>query len=603
MTLIAIHTPSTGLLDEILARSGGNPFYAEQLMAVAMTKGDGRGPLPQRLRDVLEARLSELPPNALEAVQAAAAAGRRVDDAMLAGVLGIPFRELMGALRVAVDHGILIAFDDPDRTSSGYAFRQPLLQEVAYGQLLPGERAHLHEAYAAHLIERRADDPEVTASELAFHLDGARQHREAVPVLIEAGGAAERAYAFGHAGRLYERALELWDRSGIPDVSAETDRVWVMQRAAECALLTGAPDRAIDLGREAIATLERGGAAEPVRLGILHERLRWFLWQSGDHAAAEVAVTAALVTMPTNPPSVARARVLAQAAGIRMEAGDLNAATRLASDAIALARSVDAPAMRKHFPGGILGWCQAVSGDVDVGTKTYREALAIAEKLRVALRVSRWVTQSSQHCSTVSGEPESSLAVALDGYALVRRLGVSRTYSSALLGHAAKALFDLGRWAEAAEIADQGLDLDPVGRAAIELHLARARIDANQGRFAEASAHLARSRLLCDTPGLLGAYGPSLLAGAGPGPAWRQARSSARGRGRGHRLCGPRPAIGSCAGMARGDGPQRGGRCGLDRPLPTGCPCGCRRDGANRGDHRDGETRIGCPRGGRRRAP
>ena len=59
---------------------------------------------------------------------------------------------------------------------------------------------------------------------------------------------------------------------------------------------------------------------------------------------------------------------------------------------------------------------------------------------------------------------------------------MARTYGGILAGHAAKALFDLGRWPEAAARAEEGLDLDPLGPAAAWLHVVRARIDTNQGR-------------------------------------------------------------------------------------------------------------------------
>lgn len=510
LTIGVSRVPPSEMLDEILARTGGNPFYAEQLMAVVVANGENRGPLPQRLRDVLEARMSGLPSATLQTVRTAAAAGRRIDEGILSAALGMEQRELTQALRNAVDRDVLIAVDDSGAGPGEYAFRHPLLQEVAYGQLLPGERVRVHTAFATYLAARRDSDPGITAAELAVHLDGARLYAEALPVLVEAGGAAERTYAFGQAGRMYERALELWDRSAIaaPGVG---ERVRVMQRAAECALLTGDHDRAIDLGGRAIATAESTDGADSPRLVGLRERYRWYLWESGDREAAEVEVTQALAGIPAEPPSASRARALAQAAGLRMEAGDLAAAMGFAEEAISLARAVDAPA-EDALASGILGWCQAVSGDVDVGTTTYREALAIAERLGGVEGVALGHTNLAALLDRV-GRTNASLAVALDGYAIVRRLGVSRTYGGALLGHAAKALFDLGRWTEASATADEGLDLDPVGRAAIELHLARARIDANQGRSSEAETHLARARQLSDTPSLLDAYGPSLLAG------------------------------------------------------------------------------------------
>jgi DNA-binding CsgD family transcriptional regulator/tetratricopeptide (TPR) repeat protein len=94
------------------------------------------------------------------------------------------------------------------------------------------------------------------------------------------------------------------------------------------------------------------------------------------------------------------------------------------------------------------------------------------------------------------GRTEDSLAAGREGYAIAQRLGVARTYGGGMLGHVAKALFDLGRWDEAAAAADEGLELDPVGAAAIWLHVNRARVDTNQGRFAAAEEHLRRADAL-----------------------------------------------------------------------------------------------------------
>ena len=498
------------LLDDILTRSGGNPFYAGQLIAMVRS-GDGDGAtLPPRLHDILAARLAGLPATALEVTRAAAAAGRRVDDDMLAALLEMPARELTDALRAAIDDGILVTVEDTEG-SSGYVFRHGLLREVAYRQLLPGERIRLHAAFAGHLLARGDQGASVEASELAYHLDGARQFRHAVPVLIEAGEVAERAFAYGQAGHRYARALALWDQSGIDDVATGLDRVWVMQRAAECALLMGAHQRAIELGQGALALLERSDPADPVRVGAVGERLRWYLWDSGDHAAAEMAVADAVERIPGQPPSATRARVLAQAAGLRMEAGDLVEAMQLASQAISLAQVVGASA-EEALAGGILGWCQAVSGDIDTGIRTYRHALSIAERLGGVEGIALGHSNLAAMLDRV-GRSEASLEVALGCFSIVRRMGVSRTYGGVLLGQAAKALFDLGRWTEAAAKADEGLALDPLGRGALGLHLARARIDAGQGRYDEAAEHLDQARWLAESTGLTGTFGPSILAG------------------------------------------------------------------------------------------
>jgi len=497
------------LVDEILARSGGNPFYAEQLLAINRADDDG-GTLPQRLQDVLEARLAALPPTALDVVRAAAVAAGRVDDAALQAVLGIPARALTDALRAAIDDAVLISIHGADGEIGGYAFRHALLREVAYGNLLPGERVRLHASFAAFFQARRDAGVSIDPSELAFQLDGAREFARVVPVLVEAGEAAERAFAFGRAGRLYERALELWDAAGKAHGAPTTDRAEVTQRAAECALLTGAHHRAIELSRMAISLLELAVPPDAIRLGRLGDRLRWFLWESGDRGAASAAVDEALATIPIDPPSAARARALGQAAGVRMEAGDLGRAMAFARDSITMARAVGA-ASEEAFAGGILGWCEAMSGNVATGITTYRAALAIAKRLGGAEGISLGYANLAVLLDRL-GRSEEALTVAMEGFGEVRDLGVSRTYGGVLLGHAATALFDLGRWREATVIAGEGLDLDPIGRSATELQLACARIASNQGRLDEAASYLRRANELTESSGGTTAYSPALLA-------------------------------------------------------------------------------------------
>ena len=377
--------------------------------------------------------------------------------------------------------------------------------------MLAGERVRLHATFARRLLERPGEDGEPgRAGELAYHLDAARDYRRAVPALIRAGAEAEHAYAFGVARRLYRRALELWDRAGRDIGSDGLDRPSVMHRAAECCELLGAHVEAIELGRGAIALLERDDGPDSARLGDLHDRLRWYLWEAGDVSAAEAAVAEALRLLPGSPPSAARARALGQAAGLRMTAGDLGAATELARQAIELAIGADARA-EEAFARGILGWCQAVSGEVDQGIATFRDGLAIAERIGGPEGIALGHANLAALLDRV-GRTDASLAAALEGYSIVRRLGVSRTYGGILLGHATKALFDLGRWREAVELADEGLDLDPVGTSAVWLHVNHARLDTNQGRYEQAASHLDRAHQLGDFAGRSNPYGVALLA-------------------------------------------------------------------------------------------
>ena len=146
-------------VEGIYARSEGNPFYAEQLLAAGA--GDADVGLPATLADVLLARVQGLSEPAQQVLRVAAVAGRRVPHRLLAEVAGRPEAELEQGLREAIGAGVLVT----DSATGSYAFRHALLQEAVYGDLLPGEQVRLHAAYARLL----AAEPEGAAAELAHH--------------------------------------------------------------------------------------------------------------------------------------------------------------------------------------------------------------------------------------------------------------------------------------------------------------------------------------------------------------------------------------------------------------------------------------------------
>ncbi|MGZ9159853.1 MAG: helix-turn-helix transcriptional regulator [Candidatus Limnocylindrales bacterium] len=520
--------PSADMVDEVFIRSGGNPFFVEQLAATGAHEPNDRT-LPPGLRDVLITRLAALPEDTQRTLRAASAAGRRVDDELLAVVLDVPAGSLADALRPAVAQRILVDVDLVEGGLGGYGFRHALLAEVAYGELLHGERDRLHAAFGREL-ERRGEigGVPVTPAELAYHWVAARDHGRAVPALVAAGEAAEAVYDFGQAFRHYERALALWEHSAGADPTR--DRVSILQRAAECAVLIGAYARAVEYGRIAITTEQIAetvdGLPHPGRLGLLHDRLRWFQWEAGDRAAAEAAVAEALRLIPAEPPSALRARALGQSAGLRLFAGDPRAAAPIATEAIQTAQAAGA-ASEEALALGVLGWSEAVLGDVDGGVATYRRGLSIAERLGGVEGIALGHANLAALLDRV-GRTEASLAAARDGVHIAQRLGVARTYGGALMGHVVKALFDLGRWDDAAAAADEGLELDPVGRSAIRLHIYRGRIAANRGRFEVAAAQLDRAVELDQRSGGSAADRAALLAATAELATWERRLDAVR---------------------------------------------------------------------------
>ena len=279
--------PAADLVDGVFARSEGNPFFTEELLA-AMRAGSGE--LPATLRDLLRGRIQALPEPAQQ-VLAGGGGGRPAGSAPAAGRGRRPGRPGPAgqALREAVAHQLLVTRPDED----GYQFRHALLREVVDADLLPGERARLHAAYAQALTERpelAGGSPAVAAAELAVHWDAAGEPTQALPARVEAGLAAESAHAFAEADRHYQRALELWER--VPTLAGR--RGWIGSTcwpgAAEAAAFTGAIERAIGLLEEALGRVDP--AVEPVRAAVLLARLGDHRRGVGDEAGALAAYRA-----------------------------------------------------------------------------------------------------------------------------------------------------------------------------------------------------------------------------------------------------------------------------------------------------------------------
>ena len=209
-------TPDPGLVDNLLDRSEGNPFFTEELLA---SSGSGTG-LPESLRDALLWRLDGKPPAVQQVLRIASVAGRTLDHDLLASVAGVSEGELTTALREAVDTYVLAH----DPTSSGYSFRHTLLREAVYGDLLPGQRRRLHTAFARAIAEQPALADTSAAAELAYHWHAAGELRESVTASISAGLAADDIHAFGDALLHYERALGAWESLGDDVPALPVDR-------------------------------------------------------------------------------------------------------------------------------------------------------------------------------------------------------------------------------------------------------------------------------------------------------------------------------------------------------------------------------------------
>ncbi len=479
-----------GLVDSVFERSQGNAFLTEELVAAGARSADE---LPPTLRDILLMRFERLPAGAQELLRVVAVGGRLVSDRLLAVVSAKEESERLEALHEAVSHHVL-----ESRGLAGYAFRHELVREAVYHELLPEERARLHTAYGEALSAdpELAGDPDTVVGDLARHWFAAHDLPRALAAAVDAAGAAELRSGFAEAQRHYERALELSQQVGDAEARTGLDRIELRRRAAEAANLAGDCGRAAALVRGAIAQLD--AEADPVRAGVLWQRLGRFLWAAGDGEAAFDAYEQAERLVPAEPPSTERARVLAARGQGLMLVDRHEESMASCVEAIAIAQAVGARAEEGHARN-TLGLVQTYLGRHEDGVANLRESLLIAEEVDDVDDLCRAYLNLSDCLAGPLNRLEEGLELALEGAALSARRGTASDYGVSIQSNAALALIRLGRWREAREILRDAESRHPSEIADADLRLSQARLEVCAGAFTDAATHIGTVRRLSNS--------------------------------------------------------------------------------------------------------
>ena len=237
--------PDAAQVEDVLRRTGGNPYFVRALAASSTDATSGA------LTDLLAGRLDALSDEARAVVRCAAVVSDLVPDRLLRHVSGLPDEAFDAAVRDAVADGVL----RPD--GAGYRFAHDLVRSAVSAELLPGERARLHGRVADALEGGAAG--QVRAAEVAHHVAEAQDARRVLAWSVRAGDEAMRVWAPDEALRHFDRALSAWPEVDLAAEVAESSEGRVALRAARAAGLAGEPARAAELARLAIRLCDEEG--------------------------------------------------------------------------------------------------------------------------------------------------------------------------------------------------------------------------------------------------------------------------------------------------------------------------------------------------------
>ena len=232
----------------------------------------------------------------------------------------------------------------------------------------------------------------------------------------------------------------------MADAEARTglDLVALTLRAAEAANLAGDHGRAAALIRGAMADVGEADGA-----GLLWERLGRFLWAAGDSLTALEAYEEAVRLVPPEPPSAARARVLAaRGQGLMLLSRHRDPARAARRRSRSRARS--APAPRRATRSTRSAATSATSATRRPRSRICVSAREIAEEVGDLDDLARAYLNLSELLARPLNRLDEALELAHEGIELSRRVGLAGDYGVSLQTTAADVLFGLGRWDEAA---------------------------------------------------------------------------------------------------------------------------------------------------------
>jgi DNA-binding CsgD family transcriptional regulator/tetratricopeptide (TPR) repeat protein len=421
---------SAAVADTIATRSEGNPFFAEELLAAS---GEAGGEVPRGLRDLLLQRVARLDHPTEGVLRLAAAAGREVGYPLLHATAQLSEGDLRGALRLAVEHGVLVA--EPE--TSSFRFRHALLAEAVYATILPGEREELHRRLAEELTRSGA----AGAAELAPHWGAANRSEEALIASVEAARQTEAVFGLAEALAHLERALALWP--AVPGATnlVRLDLAELCSWAAKLANQTGAAPRAVELVGRAIDLV---GTEDRHRAALLHVHLAEYLYATGSQNAGLAALERAVELVPAEPPSPERAYSLGSLAGGLMLAWRHTESLQISEEALAQARDISAREAEVRALT-VLGVDLAYLGRAKEGLARLRQALQLAEEIGDDIGLERAYINLTD-ALTMLGQARESARLGQAGLDVMRRYGI---HSTVLVANFIEALLAIGEWDEA----------------------------------------------------------------------------------------------------------------------------------------------------------
>ena len=376
-----------GTATAVAERSGGNPFFAEE-MARRLSDDDvaSVAELPDTVQALLAARLDALAPAEHRLVQRAAVIGRTFWPQALADLAAAEHVDLRATLDGLAEKELIVPGEG--RRLAGepeLAFKHVLIRDVAYEMLPRAARARAHVAVAQWVQQRAGDRTDEVAGLLAEHYGRAASlaveahfdESELAPVraaalrfLEAAGDTAGGLFANEEAIGHYAAALELVTGAEEPALRAR-----IADKLGDVALRVGRITVALEAWR---ACLDYHRSQEDLAaIGGTLRKIGAALAQQGERRAAIEHYQQGMNLLKDGPPTRELVRLYEDAAWLYVQSGDNMLAIYAAEKALRLAQQLgEATAVSRAH--GIFGRVFSRIGDAGRARENLERAVELA---------------------------------------------------------------------------------------------------------------------------------------------------------------------------------------------------------------------------------
>lgn len=468
-------TLSETALGRMQERAEGVPFFIEELACCS------EGPLPDSLRDLLLARFDRLGDDARHVVQVVSGAERPLSHPLIVRLAELPEQRLDEAVREAVRSGVIVVVDDD------YRFRHALLREAVHDDLLPGERARLHRAYAETLEAQCVGTDSGDAAALAYHWQLAQDDRRALIAAAHAMRHAKARYAFASAARFGELVLELWPRVSDAAEAAGIERLDLLLMLGSILRNAGDGERALAVVNMALGEVESTKVDRRLHARLLRDKA-YYMMNLGRPGSIPLLEESLAVLGDHAEDDRLRATILNTLASRHMIAGRLDRSLALAIEAGELARRAGSDD-EASIAANVRASSYAHAGRLEEAFREYELARSLGRGSTAELKY----RVNFSDLLALLGRYREAVELAGEGLARSRTYGVERTSGSVMTQNMAVPLLELGETERVEEMLARELAQSTLRVFRMYTTMTRVRLLSWRGRHDEAAELLEES--------------------------------------------------------------------------------------------------------------